>query len=202
MKGMHFNRYTEIEEGLEVDLLKNFRKVYSGHIHYAQAFNNVRLVGCPYQLTRSDAGNEKGIWMLDIENDIETYFPNTVSPIFQRFMFEGLLEKTVDEINELFRNNFVDIMVHPRWSLAFPFALFIEDLNTYKKLDLIPRIDEKDSDIEDIEGSGEKIDIVTVAERVIAGSSHSEILKDKIMQKVKQLYQSVQREFSQEEVQK
>jgi DNA repair exonuclease SbcCD nuclease subunit len=200
VQGMKFNKYTEITDGLDANTFKDFKKVYSGHIHYAQTYKNIRLVGCPYQLTRSDAGNEKGIWLLDLESGEEKYFANNYSPSFVRYLLEGILEKETSEVEELFRNNFVDILINPKWSITFPFSAFSEDFNTYKKLEFIPRLNEnEDLTEEEAEEMKEKIDIVSVAEKVVGMSSHPDILKEKILQKVRNLYTLAQREFSQDE---
>lgn len=200
VQGMKFNKFTEITEGLDASTFKDFKKVYSGHIHYAQLYKNIRLVGCPYQLTRSDAGNEKGIWLLDLESGKETYFPNNYSPVFLRYMLEGLLEKEESEILEMFRNNFVDVLINPKWSITFPFHAFSEDFNTYKKLDFIPRLNENEElSEEEAEEMKEKIDIISVAEKVIGLSSHPEVLKEKLLQKIQALYILAQKEFSKEE---
>jgi hypothetical protein len=66
IRGFTFNKTQRVEEGNEVDAFKNFQKVYSGHIHWAQSFKNVRMLGSPYELTRSDCGNTKSFWCLDL----------------------------------------------------------------------------------------------------------------------------------------
>lgn len=193
VKGLRFNKYTEVEEGLDLNLMKKFKKVYSGHIHYAQKNKNFRMVGCPYQLTRSDLNNEKGIWLVNFEDDTETYFPNLHSPQFVKVMFEKLLEMEIDTVNKLFKNNFVDILVHPKWSLNFPFSSFSEELVDYKKLEFIPRSTEVDEngEIVDAEVSLENFDIVTLSEKVIDSTSHSDEIKSKLKVAVKRLYDSV-----------
>lgn len=193
VKGIRYNRYTEVEHGLELSTMTKFKKVYSGHIHYAQSNKNFRMVGCPYQLTRSDLNNEKGIWLADFETDKETYFPNTYSPKFVKVIFEKLLEMEIEDVNEMFRNNFVDILVHPKWSLTFPFSSFSEELQQYKKLDFIPRTTETDEngEIVDMEASLENLDIVSLSIKVIDSTSHSEDVKKRLKTAVKRLYESV-----------
>jgi hypothetical protein len=74
IRGLSFNRFTKIEEGTEAEVFKSHKRVYSGHIHYAQKTSNIRMLGCPYELTRSDSGNQKSVWLYDLENDEETQF--------------------------------------------------------------------------------------------------------------------------------
>ena len=36
------------------------------------------MVGTPYELTRSDRGNQKGFDLVDLDNMEETFFPNNI----------------------------------------------------------------------------------------------------------------------------
>jgi len=194
VKGIRFNKHTEVEHGIDLDSMKKFKKVYSGHIHYAQHYKNFRMVGCPYQLTRSDMNNEKGIWIVDFEKDTEQYFKNDVSPNFSRIIFEKVLEMEEDEINGFIKNNFVDMLVHPKWSLNFPFSSFADELSGYKKLDFIPRttdVDENGQYVDEGDSSLENLDVLSLSEKVIENTSHNDDIKDKLKKAVKMLYESV-----------
>jgi hypothetical protein len=137
--------------------------------------------------------NEKGIWLVDFEHDTEHYYPNDHSPKFVKVLFEKLLEMDIVEVNRLFKNNFVDILVHPKWSLNFPFSSFTEELQEYKKLDFIPRTTDVDDngDIIDAEFSLENFDVISLSEKVIDSSAHSDELKKNLKEAVKRLYESV-----------
>lgn len=201
VKGLKFNKFTEVEHGLDLSSMDKFKKVYSGHIHYAQEKKNFRMVGCPYQLTRSDIGNEKGIWLVDFERDSETFFKNDRSPNFMKVVFEKVLEMEVEDVNKLFYNNFVDILVHPKWSLNFPFSTFSEELTGYKKLDFIPRttdIDENGDIIVEENQSLENLDVLSLAEKVINASSHSEELKETLKKTIRSLYENTLKANSKE----
>jgi hypothetical protein len=197
VQGLKFNRNTTINEGLELGKLKSFRKIYAGHIHFAQQKGNFRMLGCPYPMTRSDINNEKGIWCLDIIEETETYYPNTVSPKFMRMTFERVLEMDEEEAKTTFKNNFVDILVDPKWSLNFPFSLFSEDMKGYRRLDFIPRIsaiEDEDGALIDSENTHlEKIDIVELSSRIIYNTQHTDTVKEKLLGTIKHLFEKVQR---------
>jgi DNA repair exonuclease SbcCD nuclease subunit len=110
LKGLMFNKFVRIEEGLNYDDMDKFERVYSGHIHYSQNFGKMRMLGSPYQLTRSDTDNPKGITVLDLETGYEEYYDNHYSPKFVRLTFEKVLNSTPDELNPIFKNNFIDIL--------------------------------------------------------------------------------------------
>jgi DNA repair exonuclease SbcCD nuclease subunit len=193
VKGLKFNKFTEVETGLDLKVMDKFKRVYSGHIHYTQTNKNFRMVGCPYQLTRSDMNNGKGIWIVDFEKDTETYFKNDYSPSFMRVIFEKILEMEVEDVNKMVTNNFVDILVHPKWSLNFPFSTFAEELSGYKRLDFIPRTTDIDENGEIIPDEGttlENFDVLTLAEKVINNTSHSDELKENLKKTVKILYEN------------
>ena len=198
VQGLKFNRNTVIESGLDLSLLKAFRKVYAGHIHYAQKKGNFRMLGCPYPMTRSDINNEKGIWCLDIITEEETFYPNTVSPKFIRMAFERVLDMEELEAKETFRNNFVDILVDPKWSLNFPFSTFAEDMSGYRKLDFVPRISNTEDDdgllLENENSNMEQIDILELSQLVIYNTQHSDNVKEKLIQTMKHLYDKVQKQ--------
>ena len=200
VKGLKMGKYTESEHGIQLDILSKFTRIYSGHIHYTQNSKNFRMVGCPYQMTRSDIGNEKGIWTIDFESGEEQYFVNDSSPKFVRILFEKVLEMELEEVNALFANNFVDILVHPKWSMSFPFSSFSEDLeSSYRRLEFIPRTTEVDDQgyyVEDENVSLENFDVISLAEKVIENSSHDEKLKGMLMTTIKKLHESVVRENS------
>lgn len=199
VKGLKFNKHTTVEHGLSLEDMKQYKKIYSGHIHYSQNSVNFRMLGCPYQMTRSDMGNEKAVWLLDIATGQETPFYNTYSPKFIKVLFERILEMELEEANEMFKGNFIDVITDTKWSLMFPFSSFTEDLNSHRRLDFVPRFSDETDDEYDIEGSTDKVDILELAEKLIQGTSHQDALKTKLLATVKSLYEKVQKQEDDEE---
>lgn len=197
VQGLKFNKNTVISEGIDLAKLKSFRRVYAGHIHYAQHKNNFRMLGCPFPMTRSDINNEKGIWLFDIETEKEIYFSNTISPRFLRYTFERILEMDEEEAKTLFNNNFVDLLVDPKWSLNFPFGTFSEDMKGYRRLDFIPRMlnsEDDDGILLEVENASlEKIDVLELSKKLIAETLHNDNIKEKLMTTIKTLYERVQK---------
>jgi DNA repair exonuclease SbcCD nuclease subunit len=109
--GMNFNKWTKIDHGIDLDSVRKIKKVFSGHIHYSQVKENVHLIGCPYQLNRSDAYNKKGVILLDLESEKEIFFENDFSPKFIRVKYKWILNRTDEEILEMMSNNFVDLLI-------------------------------------------------------------------------------------------
>jgi DNA repair exonuclease SbcCD nuclease subunit len=138
IRGLKFNRYVKVETGVEIQNFNKFNKVYSGHIHYAQESGNIRMLGSPYELTRSDMGNPKGIVLLNVEDGKETFFVNDFSPKFKKYFFDQILEKTIEELEEEFKNNFIDIMIDPIMSLKAPLSILTDSIQTQRSINFHP----------------------------------------------------------------
>ena len=196
-QGLKFNRSTTIETGIDLSKLDSFRKIYAGHIHFAQKKGNFRMLGCPYPMTRSDINNEKGIWCFDIVTEEESYFPNTLSPKFVKILFEKVLEMEEDDAREMFKGNFVDILVDPKWSLTIPFSSFTDDMQGYRRLDFVPRMSNTEDDegmlLESESTSIEKVDILELSSKLINSTGHTEKVKERLIITVKSLYEKVQK---------
>lgn len=196
IKGMSFNKFVKIEEGNDPDKFSHFDRVYSGHIHYAQKYKNVRMLGSPYELTRSDSGNTKNIWLLDLETNEETNFENDVSPKFVKYKLEWILEQPVGKLQELFYNNFVDILVTPTWSLKFPFSIFAEKFSGYRKINpIITDGEEITTETGEIVESYEEINLSNLIEKHIDSLPYSENIKENLKKVSAKFYQETLKEL-------
>jgi DNA repair exonuclease SbcCD nuclease subunit len=138
LKGLMFNKFVRIEEGLNYDDMNKFERVYSGHIHYSQNFGKMRMLGSPYQLTRSDTDNPKGITLLDLESGNEDYYENNYSPKFIRMSFERVLNSTPNDLGPIFKNNFIDVLIDPEIAVKAPLGLLTEYVNPPLKISFTP----------------------------------------------------------------
>jgi len=185
IRGLKFNSYVEVEHGLGAAEFTTFKKVYSGHIHFAQTNGNIRMVGCPLPMTRSDIGNTKSIWTINFENDEDSSVENHYSPKFIRMKLENVLEKNYGELKEIFKNNFVDILVHSSLGQSFPFSSFLDafaEVN-YRKLNYIITTmgDGDEIDLEDYNEEMEKeIDLLKLISLYIDNLAYSDSIKGKL----------------------
>jgi hypothetical protein len=191
IKGMSFNKFVKIEEGSDPDKFAHFHRVYSGHIHYAQKYKNVRMLGCPYELTRSDSSNTKTLWRLDLETDEEVGFTNDHSPKFVKYKLDWVLEQPIGKLQKLFQNNYVDIMVTPQWSLKFPFGIFADKFTGYRKINPIITASDEDTMTEDGEiiGAYEEINLSNLIDKHIDSLPYSENVKQSLKNVSSRLYQ-------------
>jgi DNA repair exonuclease SbcCD nuclease subunit len=56
--------------------LANFDKVISGHFHIKSVKNNIIYTGSPYELSWNDYGDEKGVFVVDLDNLDMKYHKN------------------------------------------------------------------------------------------------------------------------------
>jgi len=128
IKGAKLSKTTKLEHGVEYNELNNYKRVYSGHIHIRQDQDNVLYVGTPYQMDRGDIGNVKGFYVLDISESgvSERFIENQTSPRFIKYNIHDLLELGLNEIENKFRNNFVDVYIDHEFAKTFPITRFIE----------------------------------------------------------------------------
>ena len=85
-------------------------EVYAGHIHLRQNYKNIHYVGNPYAKVRGE-GNTKGITVLDIKTGKTEFYENTYSPKFLSENIYEIMDVTVGELKERWRNNYVDLHV-------------------------------------------------------------------------------------------
>lgn len=84
---------------IDVAEFSKFRKVYSGHIHIRQDSKNFTFVGSTFQMDRNDAGDQKGIYVLDTDDETESFIENRVSPVFKKYRVVD--EKSIEDLDAL-----------------------------------------------------------------------------------------------------
>lgn len=108
-----------ITNGINTDIFKGI--ILSGHIHKRQESKKNIYVGSPYHLNKSDIGNEKGIYVLDVASKKIEFTKNDYSPIYQYIKIEDFDEMSDIEKQSALNNNYSFIIINE------------EDLPKYKK---------------------------------------------------------------------
>jgi UDP-2,3-diacylglucosamine pyrophosphatase LpxH len=194
IRGLKFNKFVNVEHGANIDKFRKFSRVFSGHIHYGQTLGNIIMLGSPYEITRSDSGNKKGIYLLNLESDSLEFFENTLSPKFKRFHFEEILEKTIDEVNQEFNNNFVDVMIDPMIALKAPLNILTDSIQKPRRIQFHPHdpnqaisLTEKLKD----KASG-NFDVMDFVTEYVQEMEMTENEKSKILKTISKIYSIVQ----------
>lgn len=193
MQGVLLNAKVKQEEGTKVSKFKNYKRVYSGHIHFSQLIGNVVMVGNAYQMTRSDIGNAKGVYILDLDKETHEFHENLVTPQFRKINLQKILDIPLGELKDLIRNNFNDFYISSDIMIKYNISHLINLIQSEAR-SIDPNIyDEKtfmDVDaIEDELQSGYKnFDVLTLCNTWIGKLNIDEDIKDDVKNKVKQLY--------------
>ena len=190
IRGLKFNKFTRVETGASVEEFDKFKKVYSGHIHYAQKSGNINMLGSPYEITRSDMDNQKGITLLNVSDLKETYFPNDFSPKFKRFYFTDILESTHEDLEPLFTNNFVDIMIDPVMSLKAPLNILTDILQSQRSLKFHPYDPDQANSLSQqiIDIDGRQFNVLDFIKEYVENLEHDRDTKDKMYQSLVKLH--------------
>jgi hypothetical protein len=198
IKEARFNAKVTVEHGNNPETYRKHKRVYGGHIHYRQKVNNfITLIGCPYQMTRSDIGNKKGVYLLDLETYDEQFIENNYSPEFITSNFDSLLQLNREHISAIFTNKFVDFKVSRKWLEELDIPGFVQSLNTQRSIEIIEIEDEDILNLEfDFEFNFEnettsKFDILSLSKELIQNLEYDEETKSKVEQKITLLFESI-----------
>ena len=95
---------------IDVDDFKNFKRVFSGHIHIRQVDKNFEFIGSNFQMDRNDYGDQKGITILDIDTGETEFIANNISPVFKKVRVTN--EDEVDDLDNLKNSkDYIDIAI-------------------------------------------------------------------------------------------
>ena len=192
IRGLKFNRYVNIETGANPEKFNKFSKVYSGHIHYAQKTGNINMLGSPYELTRSDMDNDKSITLLDLSTMEEKIFINDFSPRFKKIYFSDIIDMCQEELEPIFRNNFIDIMIDPIMSLKAPLNILTDTINTQRALKFHPYDPNQTSlSKQMLESEGKQFNVIDFIKDYVDIMDYDEETKSKIIKGLTNLHKIV-----------
>jgi hypothetical protein len=201
IKDARFNAKVTVEHGNNPETYRKHKRVYGGHIHYRQKVNNfITLIGCPYQMTRSDIGNKKGVYIIDLESFEETFLENNYSPEFITANFESLLELSREHISAIFKNKFVDLKVTRKWLEELDIPGFVQSLNTQRSIQIVETEDDEsinfdvDFDFEFENEATPKFDILSLSKELIGNLEYDEETKNKVENKITLLFEAIKEE--------
>lgn len=113
---------------IDVEDFKSFKGVYSGHIHLIQRNNNFTFIGSNFQMDRNDYGDQKGIFIVDTNDNSEKFIANLVSPQFKKVRVVN--EEDIELLEELKGSkDYIDISISN--------SLLISNRKLRRKLEII-----------------------------------------------------------------
>ena len=183
--GFKYDNGFHIRKGARLQKLPGVKRLYSGHIHKRQEHKNSVYIGSPYSTKRSDIGNKKGVYILDTNNNQQSFIPNTISSIFQRISLEELMEMTLEKAYKVLEKNYTDIIVPDKYVHLFNLTRFIDLLKDcdYKRIETRGEKNKLDDSFDEILDGEEIKDIITLLENSIddLGQTLEDIIKLKLL---------------------
>jgi len=169
MAGFKYDNGHHIVRGVNLGLVKGYKKIFSGHIHKRQQIDHMYYIGSPYHTKRGDIGNAKMVFIFDPDKDEFETLENNYSSVFQRIKLEDLMEWTLDFTCSVLANNYTDIIVPDKYVNMFNLTKFIELLSEcpYKKIETVGEKVKIDEDFVGIIDGEDIKDIPTLLEMSI-----------------------------------
>ena len=204
VRGIALNSKVKNMHGTDTNSYNKYTAVYSGHIHYRQRKGQLRMVGTPYELTRSDSGNTKGFDLVDLETMEETFFENKVSPKFVKFNLTTLYDVPLGDFKKRIENNFVDLFIPTQIASNSSLSALINRVqnltrkiepNIYQEQDII---DKDLHDMEQIEGEFKSYNIEHLLGAYVDGLSLDDEMKQKVKNELKQVYDKCTNNYQEE----
>ena len=194
VRGIKLNKKVDNFHGVDAATYNRFDAVFSGHIHYRQRRGKLRMVGVPYELTRSDMDNTKGFDMIDLDTMQETFYENTISPKFVKFYLTQLYDTPLGTFKEMIRNNYVDLYVPSNVATSSALSRLINKIQKISRK-IEPNIYEQDSfldeemyDMEQIEDLYKNYNILHLCNMYVDNLTHDESTKNQIKDRLKKLH--------------
>jgi UDP-2,3-diacylglucosamine pyrophosphatase LpxH len=126
LQGFRVNRSLVMEHGLEANIFKNFKKVFSGHYHTRSDNGTVFYTGNPYEIYWTDVNDTRGFTIFDTETLEHTPINNPYK-MFHNIYYEDTNYQTFD--TREYENKIVKVIVRKKTDTK-KFEKFINKLYT------------------------------------------------------------------------
>jgi hypothetical protein len=186
-----------MDHGMDPDLLSKFDTVLSGHFHSKQSKKQIHYLGCPYEITFSDLGDNKGFHLFDFDARELTFIMNPYK-MFHRIYYDDKNKKFDEVVGKRdfsgYENSYVKVVVVNRTNQYF-FEKFLDkiyasnpaDVKVVDDFDLIT--EEEELNTEDIMSMAE--DTVTILNNYV-DSLDLDADKEKLKTLMRALYTEAQ----------
>ena len=171
--------------GLTKSLFDKFELTCSGHFHHRSSRGDIHYLGCPYEMSWSDYGNQKGFHIYDTETHELQFYPNP-DKMFHRIVFD------LDEEPEIhardIEGKYVKFVVKVNVKQSIVDS-FVSEIEKYNPLDLTVVDESMITNQDDYEVTAEEIeDTFTIVSKYI-DNLDTVVDKDQVKKKINELYQ-------------
>lgn len=118
INSFYMNSYKVCDHGFShKDLFKSSPYIISGHFHKKDhrifEKGEILYLGSPFQHNFGDVGDDRGIYVFDIENNVFNFIENNICPKHVKFSVKNFLKNPdkLEKLNEVTQNNIVSIVI-------------------------------------------------------------------------------------------
>lgn len=129
LSGFEMYKGAVIDHGMSSSVFDKFDVVCSGHYHHKSTRGNINYLGCPFEITWSDYGDQKGFHTFDTETRELTFIPNPYT-MFNKLHYDDSTSDLTQLLNinfEAYRDTYVKIIVHTK-NNPYWFDMFVDKL--------------------------------------------------------------------------
>jgi len=191
---MKMDRVQRVEHGLGPEELGQFDRVFSGHIHIRQDRNNAIMVGNPYQMTRSDSGNDKGWYTLDPDTCEIDFYQNLHSPEFKKVYIFEYTDRPIDDLISTCKGHIVDLYIPASYVInGYTVNRVIDEVNSVaKSMEMVVQDHEG---VIDVQAHDSAFDLLSLTDDYVSKMNGlDQRLKERVSTKVKELYKTASKE--------
>ena len=196
--GFRYDNDRTIHKGSNFTAIPGIKRLFSGHIHKRQEYQQFVYIGSPYSTKRSDIGNKKGVYRFDPRHNKVKFTENNFSPIFQRVPLDNLLELSLEQTIRVFNNNYSDIIVPAKHIHLFNLTKFVDLLEDckYKRIETVGEQKMLGDELSDAVDGVDIKDILTLLENSIEDLQHQAEVLIKLKLLNKKYYETASKEDS------
>lgn len=190
LQGFDVMRGVKSVHGLNHKIFSRFENVLSGHYHVGSKQDNIHYLGTQLEFYWSDAGDQKGFYVLDTETRELTKVVNPHT-LFERIVYDdSRVDYTLFDASHL-ENKFVKVVVVNKSDL-FTFDKFIDKIQNQKIHDL--KIAENFNEFmgENVEDDGISMEETTDLLDSYVDSVETDLDKDKLKLNMRNLLAEAQ----------
>lgn len=194
IRGFEMTRGNPDVDGIEQGQFKNYGRVFTGHYHLRNTNNQISYLGCPYELTWNDYGDQKGIHIYDVDSGETEFIPNNDSPKHIRVNASDIIEADNKKIKQL-SNNVVKVVIDKKYKEE-ELAKAYSKLGTVDiiKIDTENNVIDEDLEAEDVDISNLGNALVFLKEYLEDITLEDDIESDEAMKYINSIYSIVESE--------
>lgn len=193
IKGFEVTKGNVDEDGVDSGKFKNFKRVFTGHYHIRNTKGHISYLGCPYQLTWSDYGDEKGIHIYDLDKNETQFIPNKSSPTHIKINMKDVISGDKEVLGQI-KGNYIKLIIEDKFSEV----KVIKALSKIESLSPV-KMDIDNQYVEEIDDSDVELDSINdpisfLVDYISNIELEESIESKKLVDFIKELYQNCVRE--------